>query len=237
MEVIPAIDLRGGRCVRLYQGDYSQETVFSDDPLAVALRWQAEGARRLHLVDLDGAREGRPVNSDVIGRIAGAVSIPVQVGGGIRSLKDIEKTLALGVQRVILGTAAVDVPELVAEACRRYGEAVVVGVDAKDGYVAVRGWLEGSALKAADLIQAMAELGAGRFIYTDIARDGTLTEPNFAALAELTARFSLPIIVAGGVARLEHLRRLASLGAEGAIAGKALYTGDLSLREALSMAL
>ena len=237
MEVIPAIDLRGGRCVRLYQGDYSQETVYSDDPLAVAMRWQAEGARRLHLVDLDGAREGRPVNCEVIGRIAGEVSIPVQVGGGIRSLEDIEKTLALGVQRVILGTAAVEVPELVADACRRYGEAIVVGVDAREGYVAVRGWLEGSTLRAVGLIQAMAELGAGRFIYTDIARDGTLTEPNFAALAELTSRFSLPIIVAGGVARLEHLRRLASLGAEGAIAGKALYTGDLSLREALSMAL
>jgi len=237
MEVIPAIDLRGGRCVRLYQGDYGKETVYSDDPLSVALRWQAEGARRLHLVDLDGAREGRPVNGEAIGRIARGVSIPVQVGGGIRSLEAVEVALALGAQRVILGTAAVEMPELVAEACRRYGEAIIVGVDARDGCVAVRGWLEASTLKAADLIQAMADLGVCRFIYTDIARDGTLTGPNFTALAELTSRFSLPIIVAGGVARLEHLRRLASLGAEGAIAGKALYTGDLSLREALSLAL
>lgn len=234
MEVIPAIDLRNGKCVRLYQGDYSQETVFSEDPVAVAQKWESLGASRLHIVDLDGAARGEPCNLTVVEGIVRAVGIPVQLGGGMRTIAAVESVLALGVKRAILGTAAVEEPELVAEACRRFGEAIIVGVDARNGYVATRGWKEGTRITAITLIKRMAALGVPRFIYTDAARDGTLTEPNFAAIVELLMETSLPIIAAGGIASVEHLKRLAALGVEGAIVGKALYAGSIDLREALA---
>jgi phosphoribosylformimino-5-aminoimidazole carboxamide ribotide isomerase len=233
MEVIPAIDLRNGKCVRLYQGDYDRETVFSDDPVAMAIRWQADGAGRLHLVDLDGAAKGKPCNLDAITAILEAVDIPVEVGGGIRTLETIEELLDMGVGRAILGTAAVESPSLVEEACSEFGQHVVIGIDARDGLVATRGWRERSATQAADLAIAMEELGAKRFIYTDISRDGTLTSPNFEATAELVSRVSVPVIAAGGVSSVEHLAKLAALGVEGAIVGRAIYTGDVRLAEAL----
>ncbi len=233
MEIIPAIDLRNGKCVRLYQGDYEKETVFSDDPVSIALRWQSEGARRLHLVDLDGAAKGELRNLDAIEKIVTAVDIPVQVGGGVRSLETIEHLLNLGVGRAILGTVAVENPELVDKACRRYGEQIIIGIDARDGWVATRGWLQQSSTTAGELAARMIGLGARRFIYTDIGRDGTLTSPNFEAVAELLSQVSIPVIAAGGISSVEHLTRLAKLGVEGAIVGRAIYTGDVKLTEAI----
>lgn len=234
MEVIPSIDLKGGRCVRLYQGDYARETVFSEDPLGTAQRWESLGASRLHVVDLDGAASGEPRHLSVVARIAASLRIPVQVGGGIRRMETIEQYVKAGVRRVVLGTAAVENPELVKEACRVFGEAIVLGVDARDGYVAVRGWKDKTSVLAADMVGRMEALGAGRFIYTDVARDGTLTEPNFQAISEMMTKTRSPIIASGGVTSIDHLVRLGQLGVEGAIIGRALYTGDILLDKALA---
>ena len=234
IEIIPAIDLRGGQCVRLYQGNYNEETVFSDDPLDVALKWQSMGAPRLHIVDLDGAAAGEPRNLDIIKAIAGAMLIPAQLGGGIRHLETIEKLLKVGIERVILGTAAVENPGLIEEACHRFHESIVIGIDAREGHVATHGWLQDSELTAVGLAESMTRLGVRRFIYTDISRDGTLTEPNFSAIAEMIEKIRLPVIAAGGISSVNHLKILQKLGAEGAIVGKALYTGDINLKEALA---
>jgi phosphoribosylformimino-5-aminoimidazole carboxamide ribotide isomerase len=235
MEVIPAIDLRGGRCVRLYQGDFGRETVFSEDPLAVARQWQQQGATRLHLVDLDGAAQGNPVNLDIIAAIVAQSEIPVQVGGGVRSSATAEKLLSLGVERVVIGTAAVRNPDLVRQLCQGGGSPrVVVAVDARDGLVAVQGWLEETSVTAVELGQRMAELGVARLLYTDISRDGTLSEPNFSANAQLVESTGLAILASGGVASLDHITELARIGAEGVIVGRALYTGDLELPAAIA---
>ena len=237
MEVIPAIDLRDGRCVRLYQGDYAQETVYSDDPVQVALRWQEAGAVRLHVVDLDGAARGEPANLEIMASIAGSTRMPIQLGGGIRSVETIERAIAMGAGRVVLGTSAVGDPGLVETACSRFGpEAIVVGVDARDGLVATRGWLESSGVAAIDLVHKMTSLGVTRFVYTDIARDGTMTEPNFQAIEDLMKATGAVVIASGGVSTLEHLGRLARLGVDGAIVGKALYEGAIDLREAIAVA-
>ncbi len=231
--MIPAIDLRGGNCVNLYQGDYSNETVFSDDPVQMALHWQSLGAPRLHIVDLDGAVAGKPGNLDIINTLAGAMMIPTQLGGGIRYMETIEQFLKAGIERVILGTAAVENRELVREACRRYRDSIMVGVDTRDGMITVRGWQEETKLKGIDFARRMADLGVKRFLCTDVVRTGTLTEPNFTAISELITELKLPVIAAGGVSSVEHLRMLKKLGAEGAIIGKALYTGDIDLKKAL----
>ena len=233
MEVIPAIDLRGGRCVRLVQGDYARETVFSDDPVATAGRWAAEGATRLHVVDLDGARGGTPANADAVRRVIDAVELPVQVAGGVRDLDAVARWLEAGAARVVLGTAAVRDPALAVEAARRHGEAVVVSVDARDGLVAVEGWEETTEQRADELLASLAGQGVPRFIYTDVARDGTLTEPDYEAVAALVRSIEAPLIAAGGVAEVAHLVRLAEAGVEGAIVGRALYDGRVSLPEAL----
>ncbi len=234
IEIIPALDLRDGNCVSLYQGDYNQETVFSDDPIEVALKWQSMGANRLHIVDLDGAADGQPGNLDVIKNLAVAMLIPTQLGGGIRQFETIKQLLKTGIERVILGTAAVEDPQLVAEACRRFGESIVVGIDTRQGRIATHGWVRETDLGAIEFARSMAELGVKRFIYTDIDRGSTLTEPNFSAIAELVNAIGLPVIASGGVSSLNHLRILKSLGVEGAIIGKALYTGDINLKQALN---
>ena len=235
MEVIPAIDLRGGRCVRLYQGDFARETVFSDDPLGVALQWQEQGAPRLHIVDLDGAATGIPVNLEVVKDIASRVAIPLQMGGGIRTMEAASKVQKKGVARLVVGTAAVEDPALVEELLRTCGaQAVVVSVDARDGLVAIRGWQERSTVPALDLAKAMVARGVARLLYTDISRDGTLTEPNFSNVAQMVERAGVPILASGGITSLEHLRRLADLGVEGAVVGRALYTGAMNLREAVT---
>ena len=233
IDIIPSIDLREGRCVRLYQGDYEQETVFSEDPLDTALQWQSMGAPLLHIVDLDGARDGEIVNVEAIREIASALLIPIQLGGGIRNIETVEELLKLGVERVILGTAAVENPSLVADACRRFRESIVIGIDARDGQVATRGWLTSTGRTAVDLALSMAEYGVRRFIYTDINRDGTLTEPNFSAISAMIEEVKLPIIAAGGISSVTHLKMLKKLGADGAIIGRAIYTGDINLRQAL----
>ena len=246
-EVIPSIDLKGGRCVRLYQGDYSKETVFSDDPVAVAEMWASleEKPPRLHVVDLDGAAAGQLQHLQLIKEITSKIGIPVQVGGGIRGMRAIEALLQAGVERVILGTLAVESPDLVKEACRQYSARIIVGVDARarqtdsgagspvSGHVAVHGWRENASKLALDLVMEMIERGVKRFIYTDIVRDGTLTQPNFAAIAELVSRIEVPIIASGGVTRLADLEELAGIGAEGAIIGRALYTGDIDLEKTM----
>ena len=234
MEVVPAIDLRGGRCVRLYQGDYARETVYSDAPAEVAARWIEAGASRLHVVDLDGAKAGAPVNLPVIESIADASTVPVQLGGGIRSVESARAALDLGVDRVLTGTAAVSDPDAVAAMCDALGpEAVVVSVDARDGLVALDGWTLSTRVRAADLMRRMAAQGVVRFLYTDIARDGTLSGPNYAAIEALRGEIDAGLIAAGGISSVEHLLRLQDIGVEAAVVGKALYTGDVSLPDAI----
>ena len=209
--------------------------MFSDDPLEVALKWQSMGAPRLHIVDLDGAATGELQNLAIIKDIAAAILVPTQLGGGIRHLATIKELLKAGLDRVILGTVAVENPELVEEACHNFRESVIIGIDAREGYVATHGWRRETEIGALEFAKSMVRLGARRFIYTDINRDGTLTEPNFTAIAEFIDAIGLPCIAAGGVSSLSHLKVLKKLGAEGAIVGKALYTGDIKLKEALAV--
>lgn len=231
---IPAIDLLGGRCVRLSQGDYDQETVYGDDPVAMALRWQAAGAARLHVVDLDGAREGSPRNHDVIAGIAMTLKIPVQVGGGIRDAETVEKLLVLGVDRCILGTRAAQDQAWAEEMFRSFGERLILGIDAKDGLVAIKGWQETTSFTAVQLALALKPAGAVRIIYTDISRDGMLTGPNVQATARLAAETGMAVIASGGMSSLDDLRHLAQYpGIEGAIIGRALYTGAIDLAAAV----
>ncbi|MBI4336965.1 MAG: 1-(5-phosphoribosyl)-5-[(5-phosphoribosylamino)methylideneamino]imidazole-4-carboxamide isomerase [Chloroflexi bacterium] len=234
MEVIPAIDLRGGRCVRLYQGAFEKEEVFSEDPVGTALRWEELGALRLHVVDLDGASAGQPVHLEAIRNIASRVHIPLQVGGGIRTREAASRLLGLGVERVVLGTVAVQDPGLLGRMLAALGpERLVVSVDARGGKVALWGWKEQSQVAALELVQALARLGIRRVVYTDILRDGTLAGPNMAALQELVAHGGLPVIASGGIASVDHLVALAHLGVEGAIVGRALYAGVVDLQAAL----
>ena len=200
----------------------------------MALKWQSMGATRLHIVDLDGAADGESGNMDIITEITNVLLIPTQLGGGIRQLETVKRLLKAGVDRVILGTAAVEDRELVEEVCRKYSEFVIVGIDARDGNIATRGWRQQTELNAREFAKSMAELGVKRFIYTDIDRDGTLTEPNFTSIFEMVNTVRLPVIAAGGISSLDHLKMLKKLGVEGAIVGKALYTGNINLKQALS---
>ena len=237
MEIIPAIDLRGGNCVRLYQGDYARETVFSDNPLAVAERWREAGGQRLHIVDLDGAHSGNPANLAAITAITQRLNVPVQVGGGIRSVATAAGLFDAGAARIVVGTAAVANPDLVEELCRRFGsQRVVVALDARDGLVAIRGWTETSEITATELARRMGDLGVVRLLYTDISRDGTLEEPNYATTAQLVRDSGLRVLSAGGVGAVAHVTKLLDTGAEAAIIGRALYTGDLTVAEAVAAA-
>ncbi len=236
MEILPAIDLLDGRCVRLYQGDYQQSQVYNDNPVTVARQWEEQGASRLHLVDLDGAKQGHPVNLEMIANIVQAVSLPVQVGGGLRDRQSVAQLLSLGVERVILGTIAVEDPGLVQALCEEFPGQIVVGIDAREGKVATRGWLETSTVEATNLAQEMEQRGAAAIIYTDIHRDGTLVGPNLEALRELASPLTIPVIASGGVSALRDLLSLLALeplGVTGVIVGKALYTGDVNLEEAI----
>jgi len=199
-----------------------------------ALEWQSWGASRLHIIDLDGAASGELRNLDIINQIASAILVPTQVGGGIRQLETIEQLLKAGVERVILGTAAVEDPRLIKEACRNFSDSIIVSLDAREGYIATHGWRQETELRIIELAKSLVKLGVRRLIYTDITRDGTLTEPNFATIFELVSAIKLPIIAAGGISSLNHLKMLKSLGVEGAIVGKALYTGDINLKRAIA---
>ena len=235
MEVIPAVDIKGGRCVRLYQGDYGRETVYSDSPVDMALHWVELGAARIHIVDLDAAKAGAPVNHETAGAIAAAVPVPVQLGGGVRSLETATHAAALGISRVIIGTAAAGDMELVRSVCEALGpERVVVSIDARGGYVALNGWTETTGLRVQDMLDGLGATGVRRFVYTDIARDGTLTEPSWDEIVKVHEATGLKMIVAGGVSSVEHLLRLREIGAEAAIVGKAVYTGDIDLSDAVA---
>ncbi|MCZ6701253.1 MAG: 1-(5-phosphoribosyl)-5-[(5-phosphoribosylamino)methylideneamino]imidazole-4-carboxamide isomerase [bacterium] len=237
MILYPAIDIQGGRCVRLFQGRMEEATVYGDDPAAMARRWVDEGAGALHVVDLDGARNGRPQNVDEVLAIRSAVAVPIQVGGGLRSHEAAAAYLEAGIERVVLGTRAAVDADFLAELCAAHPGRVAVGIDARDGLVALKGWTEIIPLEADELARRVENIGASAIIYTDIARDGTLTGPNVEAVAAVARGVALPVIASGGVATVEDLRSLKALaadGVEGVIVGKALYEGTVSVAEALS---
>jgi len=238
MIIIPAIDLKEGRCVRLVQGDMNQETVYSDNPPQMARHWEESGGELLHVVDLDGAVEGEPKNLDLIRRIASALSIPVEVGGGIRTMETIEAYLGAGVARVVIGTKAAEDPEFLAEACRRHPGKIVAGIDAKNGFAAVHGWTDTTDLRAVDLARQMEGAGVAAIIFTDIQRDGMETGPNIESTRELAEAVTIPVIASGGIsglADIENLLEIESSGVTGAITGRALYTGALDLKEAIAL--
>lgn len=240
MIIFPAIDIRNGKCVRLFKGDFKQETVFFDNPAEPAKKWEKEGGEFLHLVDLDGARTGEPKNLDAVKEILKSVKIPAEIGGGIRTMKHIEKILNLGVSRVILGSVAVKNPALVKEACKIYGgEKIVVGIDAKNGIVAVEGWGVSGDIEATELVKRMKEVGIATVIYTDISRDGTLIGVNAKETARLAKESGLKVVASGGVSSIEDIRLLKKYendGIEGVIVGKSIYTGALNLKEAVAVA-
>lgn len=240
MIIFPAIDIRGGKCVRLLKGDFNQETVFSDRPEIMAKKWEDEGGEYLHLVDLDGALAGKSQNLDTVEMILKTVDIPVELGGGIRTMENIETALDMGVSRVILGSVAVKNPQLVKDACKKYGsERIVVGIDAKDGIVAVDGWGVSGNVEAKELARKMTQGGVKHIIYTDISRDGTLTGVNVQATAEIARYSGVKVVASGGVSSIEDIKLLKQYekdGIEGVIVGKSIYTGSLSLPEALKIA-
>ncbi len=234
-EIVPAVDIKGGRCVRLLQGRAEAETVFSDDPVAMARQWQAAGAHRLHVVDLDGAFEGRPAQAGLIRTLIGAVSIPVEVGGGLRELAHVETVLEAGARWAIVGTRAALDPAFLGDVCRRFEDRIIVGVDASDGRVAVDGWTRVLELDATALARDAAAAGAAAIIYTDIARDGTQGGPNVWSTEAVAKAAGIPVFASGGVGSLEDIRQLASVpGLAGVIVGRALYSGAVDLRRALA---
>jgi phosphoribosylformimino-5-aminoimidazole carboxamide ribotide isomerase len=239
MLIIPAIDLKGGQVVRLSQGDPLRQTAYSADPVAMARRWEDEGAPILHLVDLDGAFAGTPQQLSVVAQVARSIKIPVQLGGGLRNLAALEQAFASGIERAVLGTAAIQDEGFLREAAHRYPGRILLGIDAKNGRVAVRGWVEATELLAADLAIRAADLPLAAIIYTDIERDGMLTGPNLGALQQMAQAARHPIIASGGIATLDDLRRLATLEPAiviGALVGKALYEGRFSLKDAIAAA-
>ncbi|MGZ3608514.1 MAG: 1-(5-phosphoribosyl)-5-[(5-phosphoribosylamino)methylideneamino]imidazole-4-carboxamide isomerase [Ktedonobacteraceae bacterium] len=229
MIIIPAIDIKDGQCVRLYQGDYDQVTTYDVDPVDIAQRWQRFGASWLHIVDLDGAAAGHPVNVESIKSIRASTTVRIELGGGMRTLADIGYLLDLGIDRVVLGTMALTDRALLIEALARWGERIVVGLDARSGSIAISGWRETSQVQATSLASELCALGVQRFIYTDIARDGALKGPNIEELQEIQRMVSCSLIASGGVSSIDDLYSLANLSIEGAIVGKALYTGDIDL--------
>ena len=236
MLILPAIDLRGGQCVRLRQGDYARETVFNADPAQVAARWVEQGAAYLHLVDLDGAREGRPVNGATVQDIVDASGVPCQLGGGIRSEADIETVLGWGIERLILGTRALKDPQWCEQMCRRFPGKIVLGIDARDGRVATEGWLETSERNAVDLALSCSAWPLAALVYTDISRDGMMQGPNVEATVQLARAVAIPVIASGGVTSLDDVDRLARHQLAGCIIGRALYEGKIDLGEAIRRA-
>ena len=236
MQIWPAIDLRSGKCVRLQQGDYARETVFGDDPADMARHWINQGGTYLHLVDLDGARDGRPGNLDSIAAILQAVNVPCEVGGGVRSEATIAQLLDLGVARVVIGTKALKEPDWFRHMCRQFPQRLVLGIDAREGYVATEGWLQTSQTSAASLARQFHGEPLAALIYTDIATDGMLAGPNLAAMAEMQSAVNLPVIASGGVTTVDDVVNLAGTGVAGCIIGRALYEGKLALSAALAAA-
>ena len=237
MIIYPAVDVKDGRCVRLVQGQFNDVTVYSDNPVEMALNFEKMGAQYLHVVDLDGARLGEPQNIAVISEMAVKMGIPLQLGGGIRTIEMIEIILCKGIHRVILGTSAVRDPNLVKTAVGTFGSNLAVAIDARDGMVAIEGWAKTSEFTAIGFARKMEELGAKTIIYTDISRDGMLSGPNLKAMEEMSKAVGIDVIASGGVRNLEDIRNLKAIGVSGVIVGKALYTGDVDLKEAIKIAL
>jgi len=238
MILIPAIDILGGKCVRLFQGDYNQVTEYADDPVEQAKVFQAAGAKRIHLVDLDGAKDGSPINEEIILRVAKEVETPVEIGGGIRRFEQVEKYLSGGVDRAILGTAAIRDPDLLIESAKAYPGRVYVGIDAKEGRVAVQGWTEDSGIDAFEFARDCEQRGAGGIIFTDISRDGAMVGPNLDSLKKMAETTSLNLIASGGISSLEDLKAIRDLGLpqiEGIITGKAVYSGAFSVEEGIGV--
>ena len=235
MIIYPAIDIRGGQAVRLVEGDYARETVFDADPLDAALRWQSEGAEWIHIVDLDGARDGVRANADAIARIRKEVTVPIQLGGGLRTLQDIGEVADLGIDRMVIGSAAVTNPELVQEAVTEYGNRIAVGLDARDGMLATHGWQEQSTVSAIEAGRRFLEMGVEHFVFTDIGRDGKLEGPNITALIDMKQALSADVIASGGVSSLEDIRRIKPTRAGGVIIGAALYHKRFTLRDAIEV--
>ncbi|MCS7203896.1 MAG: 1-(5-phosphoribosyl)-5-[(5-phosphoribosylamino)methylideneamino]imidazole-4-carboxamide isomerase [Thermodesulfovibrio sp.] len=237
MKIIPAIDLKDGKCVRLRQGKFEEITVYYENPTDAAIRWQSEGADTLHIVDLDGAQEGKIRNISSIKKIREVFKGNIEVGGGVRGLKDIELLLNIGVDRVIFGTLAVENPEFVKDACKRFPERVIIGIDAKDGYLAVKGWTEVTAVKAVELAIKFQDYGIWGIIYTDIIRDGMLTGPNIETVKSIVEVLKVPVIASGGVSSIEDIKKLKKIPKLwGVIVGKAIYSGALNLKEAITVA-
>jgi phosphoribosylformimino-5-aminoimidazole carboxamide ribotide isomerase len=233
--VLPAVDISEGRCVRLLQGRFGTETVYSDEPVKVALGLARAGARRLHVVDLDGARTGRPANRELVLEVAKTAPCPVHAGGGLRTLEDVEEVLAAGASRAVLGTVALEDRDALADACARYGPRIAVSLDARSGELAAHGWTVGSGVPVLDAVRIFEEAGASLFVYTDVSRDGTLAGPDVAGLLRLTEATSLPVVASGGISSLDDVRavaRLARAGVVGAIVGRALYEHKFSVRDA-----
>ncbi|MEA2513925.1 MAG: phosphoribosylformimino-5-aminoimidazole carboxamide ribotide isomerase [Thermomicrobiales bacterium] len=236
MIVYPAIDIRGGRCVRLVEGDFGRETAFDADPADAARRWAAAGAEWLHVVDLDGAKEGMPSNVEAIRKIRQAVSVPIQLGGGLRSEEQVVSAFDLGVDRVILGTAALRTPDLVARIAARWADRLAVGLDARDGRLAAAGWLDQTDAAVDEVALRLRQVGVQGFIFTDIRRDGTLTGPNLAALSDLVALLGRGVIASGGIGSVADVSDVALTGADGVIIGRALYDGRVDLQDAIAAA-
>jgi phosphoribosylformimino-5-aminoimidazole carboxamide ribotide isomerase len=237
MLVIPAIDLKDGKCVRLVQGKETAVTVYSDDPASTARRWESCGAKMLHVVDLDGAFRGNQMNFSAIRKIRESVSMPIEVGGGIRDMEKIDELVRIGIDRVILGTVAVEKPAIVSEAAGKYPGRIIVGIDARDGKVAVKGWVEETSVDAGKLAEEVAAKGAGGVIYTDISRDGMMTGPNIIAMEEMVRSVNIPVIASGGVSSMDDIRDLMGIkDLWGVITGKAIYSGAIDLREAIRIA-
>lgn len=233
MILFPAIDIRDGKCVRLIQGDYAQEIIYNDSPTNMAQEWQSQGAEYIHVVDLDGAKTGNSANKQAIEAIAKAVNVPVQVGGGIRNMEIVDSHIANGVARVIIGTAAIQDPEFLKRAVEKHGDKIAVSIDARNGFVATDGWTETSDVKAVDLLQDLAKIGVKTVVYTDIMKDGMLQGPNFEELKIMDDASAIDIIASGGVSTEEDIKKLAASDMYGAIIGKALYEGKLSLKKIL----
>lgn len=236
MELWPAIDLRGGKCVRLLQGDYARETIFGDDPVAVARGFVEQGARRLHIVDLDGARDGTPTQADLVAAMVAAAGVPCQLGGGVRSLETVGRYLAAGVDRVVVGSVAIESPDLLVDMATAFPGRIVLGLDARDGRVAVRGWLETSAIEALDVARRHADLPLAAIVFTDIATDGMLSGPNLPALEAMVKAVPVPIVASGGIATADDIRRVMMTGAAGCIVGRALYEGAVTIPAAVEAA-
>jgi len=235
MLIIPAIDIKNGKCVRLTQGDFKREKVYADNPVIIAKQWEAQGAEMLHVVDLNGAKDGNPINFEIIKKIAKSVSIPIQVGGGVRNKETVNALLSTGVYRIVLGTIALENLQELKNILKAFSQQIIIGLDAKNGQLMKKGWIEKSSEGTIATALKLERFGVQRFVYTDVSKDGTLTEPNYKEIANIAKNIIVPVIAGGGITTIASIKQLKSIGVEGVILGKALYEGKIDLKEALNV--